>query len=299
MINLSALSHSSRIRSRLQFDETPTGPARYFSQAFEGYELEGRILANAASPDALPQVLAIHGARSDYSKLNGILYPLQASGVASLSFNLSGHNTTTDIQLADTSLGNNLQEALRFAACMGTHFDTVIGHSMGGALALKVAEAHKASVRKIILFCPALYSDVAYQQPFGEPFKSAISVPYSFLDSSSLEFLNEFEGELLLVIGEFDGLESTAFGKVAGTSAGTVTIDQGTPHERIINSPIPYEVIEAIEKNLRPHTFRKFVLPGCDHAVSAWFRNNPEYARDLAQEISGFLNNQCVRHPAH
>ncbi len=290
MITLSALSRSSRVRSRLQFDETPTGPARYFSQAFEGYELEGRLLENATSPDAFPKVLAIHGARSDYSKLNGILYPLQASGVASLSFNLSGHNTTTDIPLADTSLGNNLQEALRFASCLGTNLDTVIGHSLGGALALKVAEAHKASVRKIILFCPALYSDAAYQQPFGEPFKSAISVPYNFLDSSSLDFLNKFEGELMLIIGEFDGLESTALGKVAGTSAGTVTIDQGTTHERIINSPIPYEVIEAIEKNLRPHAFKKHVLPGCDHAVSAWFRHNPEYARELAQEIAGFIH---------
>ncbi|WP_201018001.1 alpha/beta fold hydrolase [Pseudomonas cichorii] len=290
MINLPALTRDSRLRSRLQFDETPAGPACYFSQAFEGYELEGRILSNPATPDAMPQVLAIHGARSDYSKLNGILYPLQASGVASLSFNLSGHNTTTDIPLADTSLANNLQEALRFADCLGTGFNTVIGHSMGGALALKVAEAHRTSVKKIVLFCPALYADAAYQQPFGEPFKRAISVPCNFLDSSSLEFLRDFEGELMLVIGEFDGLESTAFGKVSGTSVGTVTIDQGTPQERIINSAIPYEVIEAIEKNLLPHQFKKHVLPECDHAVSAWFRNNPEYAQQLSLEISDFIN---------
>jgi len=33
----------------------------------------------------LPQLLAIHGARSDYTKLNAILYPLQTLGIASLS----------------------------------------------------------------------------------------------------------------------------------------------------------------------------------------------------------------------
>ncbi|RMQ42792.1 putative hydrolase or acyltransferase of alpha/beta superfamily [Pseudomonas cichorii] len=293
MINLSAFSLDSRIQSRLQFNETPAGPACYFSQAFEGYELEGRILSSLAAPTTMPRVLAIHGARSDYSKLNGLLYPLQASGVASLSFSLGGHNTTTDIELANTCLARNLEEALHFANCLGPTFDTVIGHSLGGALALKVAEAHRARVRKIVLVCPALYADAAYQQPFGQPFKSAISVPYNFLDSSSLAFLREFEGELMLVIGELDGLQSTAFGGVAGTSAGTVKVASGTTAERVINSAIPYEVIDAIEKNLTPRQFRKHVLPDCDHAVSAWLRQHPQQARELALEIARFINTQA------
>ncbi|MFJ2528066.1 alpha/beta hydrolase [Pseudomonas helmanticensis] len=280
-----ALTDASRLRSRLQFDDAPTGPEFFFAQTFAGYQLEGRVLADSAGETSTPKVLAIHGARSDYSRLNAILHPLQALGIGSLSFNLSGHTHNADIALESTSLAQNLQEALQFADHLGGVLNTVIGHSLGGALALKVAQAHRASVKRIVLICPALYAEAAWQQPFGPPFKRAISVPYGFLDSPSLKFLRTFDGEVLLVIGEYDGLQATAFGGIAGTSAGTLQIGA-----RAINSAIPYEVIEAIEKSLAPHQLKKIVLPGCDHAVSTWLRENPPRAVELANEIARFIN---------
>nr|WP_257031485.1 alpha/beta hydrolase [Pseudomonas moraviensis] len=269
----------------MQFAEAPTGPECFFSQTFAGYQLEGRVLSGCAEAASMPKVLAIHGARSDYSRLNPILYPLQALGIASLSFNLSGHNLCSDIAPENTSLAHNLREALQFAGHLGPELDTVIGHSLGGALALKVAQAHRASVRRIVLFCPALYTEAAWQQSFGPSFKLAISVPYGFLDSPSLEFLRTFDGEVLLVIGEYDGLQATTFGGIAGTSAGTRQMGA-----REIYSAIPHEVIEAIEKSLAPHQFKKIVLPGCDHAVSTWLRENPPRAMELAKDISQFIN---------
>ncbi|MGY2440709.1 alpha/beta hydrolase [Pseudomonas sp. SDO52101_S400] len=285
MINRLALTGTSRLRTRLQFDEAPTGPEGFFSQTFAGYELEGRVLAGHAGESSTPKVLAIHGARSDYSRLNAILHPLQALGVASLSFNLSGHNPGAGIAPEHTSLAHNLQEALQFAGHLGAELSTVIGHSLGGALALKVAQAHRASVRRIVLFCPALYAEAAWQEPFGPSFKRAISVPYGFLDSPSLAFLRTFDGEVLLVIGEYDGLQSSAFGGIAGTSAGTRQMGA-----REIYSAIPYEVIEAIEKSLAPRQLKKIVLPGCDHAVSTWLRENTLHAAELASEIARFIN---------
>ncbi|WP_322845571.1 alpha/beta hydrolase [Pseudomonas sp. B33.4] len=285
MINRLVLTGASRLQSRLQFNEAPTGPEFFFSQNFAGYQLEARVLSGSDGEASMPKVLAIHGARSDYSRLNTILHPLQALGVASLSFNLSGHGPGADVALEDSSLAQNLQEALQFAGHLGAELSTVIGHSLGGALALKVAQVHRASVRHIVLFCPALYAEAAWPQPFGPPFKSAISVPYGFLDSSSLDFLRTFDGKVLLVIGEYDGLRSTAFGGIPGTSAGTQQM-----RARVINSAIPHEVIEAIEKSLAPHQFRKIVLPECDHAVSTWLRENPLHAADLANEIARFIN---------
>jgi pimeloyl-ACP methyl ester carboxylesterase len=285
VINRLALIDASRLRSRLQFDDAPTSPEFFFAQTFAGYQLEGRVLAGSAGETSTPKVLAIHGDRSDYSRLNAILHPLQALGIGSLSFNLSGHTPNPDIALESTSLAQNLQEALQFADHLGGVLNTVIGHSLGGALALKVAQAHRASVKRIVLICPALYAEAAWQQPFGPPFKRAISVPCGFLDSPSLKFLRTFDGEVLLVIGEYDGLQATAFGGIAGTSAGTQQIGA-----REINSAIPYEVIEAIEKSLAPHQLKKIVLPGCDHAVSTWLRENTPRAVELANEIARFIN---------
>lgn len=295
MVSLAGLTVVSQLRQRWQFDEASPIPALYFSEVFKGYQLEGRVLPIAGKEAEPPQTLVIHGARSDYTKLNGLLYPLQALGVASLGFNLSGHNNASDVEIEDTSLAGNLQESLRFAACLGTNLYSVFGHSMGGALALKVAEAHRSSVKKIVLCCPALYSDDAYDRPFGAPFRKAISGPYSFLDSPSLLFLREFEGELMLIIGQYDGLKASEFGGIAGTAAGMVKIQDNQRGVRMANSAIPFEVIDAIEKNLAPRQLRKFVLPRCDHAVSAWLRANPMRANGLASEIAEFVTQRTHR----
>tara|TARA_R110001583_G_C5636665_1_gene407544 strand:- start:707 stop:958 length:252 start_codon:yes stop_codon:yes gene_type:complete len=63
-------------------------------------------------------LFSIHGARSDYTSLNSILYPLQLLGISSLSFNLSGHRISSDIEAS--SLEKNLQESLCFSRARGT-----------------------------------------------------------------------------------------------------------------------------------------------------------------------------------
>lgn len=182
------------LRSKWQFDEDPPKTARHFTESFNHYQLEGRVLQATATENGWPKLLAIHGARSDYTKLNPLLYLLQANGIGSLGFNLSGHNEISGIEINNTSLWNNFAESLHFANLLGENLKAVIGHSMGGALALKVAEAHRQTVNKIVLFCPALYPEEAYHCPFGEVFRQKISIPLGFSDSLSLNFLREFEG---------------------------------------------------------------------------------------------------------
>lgn len=282
----------SRVQSK--WLEVPQVPARYFSEGFKGYQLEGRILPIASKENEWPQTLVIHGARSDYTELDGILYPLQFLGISSLSFNLSGHNTTTDVQLESTSLANNLQECLRFAAHLGAKLQTIIGHSMGGALALKVAETYRSSVKKIVLLCPAMYSDIAYDKPFGASFRDIITTPFNFLNSSLLKFLREFDGELILIMGEYDGLRAIEFGGKEGTAAGIVKLSNGQIEARLVNSVIPFEVIDSIEKYISSLRLKKIILPGCDHAVSAWLRANPVWAWNLASEITEFVTRPMV-----
>ncbi|HZS81046.1 MAG TPA: hypothetical protein VFA14_06440 [Herbaspirillum sp.] len=85
VVNFPVFTFVSKLQARWQFDETPPLPAHYFSEEFDDYQLEGRVLPAAQQEAELPQLLAIHGARSDYTKLNAILYPLQTLGIASLS----------------------------------------------------------------------------------------------------------------------------------------------------------------------------------------------------------------------
>ncbi len=94
----------------------------------------------------------------------------------------------------------------------------------------------------------------------------------------------------MLIMGQYDGLSSLEVRGVGGQSAGLVSVADDKGGTRTVHSAIPFEVIDAIEKSLTPDRFRKIVLPGCDHAVSAWLRANPAQARGLACEIAGFLN---------
>lgn len=289
MINHLALSSESQIHERWQFAEEPPIPASYFSEAFDTYQLEARVLPTVWRDTECPQLLAIHGARSDYTKLNAILYPLQTLGIASLSGNLSGHSRASGIGLEETSLGNNMREALRYADHLAPHLKTVLGHSLGGALALKVAQAHHASVKKIVLFCPAIYPEAAYHRCFGGAFKEAISTPFGFLDSHSLRFLREFEGDLMLIIGQHDGLRATDFGRLAGQSVGRITLRNTLSKDRDIYSAIPFEVIDAIEQSITPKQFEKLVLPDCDHSISSWLRSHPSHAYWIANKIATFI----------
>lgn len=270
--------------------DMPPRATQYVVEDFDTYRLAGRVLFGAHSRTDPTHLLAIHGARSDYSKLDPLLYALQALGVGSLSFNLSGHNTASAVPLENTSLGANLHEALRFAARLTESLTTVIGHSMGGALALKVAEAHRATIRTIVLVCPAIYPDTAYPLCFGQPFKDAISTPFGFLRSSSLRFLREYEGNLLLVMGEYDGLKSTDYFGTKGKSAGWVRIQPPLADSRRVNSVIPHEVVSAIEGSIRPQHFSKIILPDCDHAVSDWLRTHTAQAEILATTIATLMS---------
>lgn len=277
------LLDQSAVRAHWLFDEAPPGRQKFLCKSFPDYSLEGRILFSAGSES--PGVLAIHGANSDYTKLNPLLYPLQQKGVATLSFNLSGHSVASGVALHGTSLGNNLKEALKFFHVTQPGTRAVIGHSLGGALALKLAEAHCDIVDRIVLFCPAIYPDSAYSKAFGPQFKAALSQPHGFLDSSSYRFLREFRGTVMLVMGEYDGLRATDFGGRDGTSAGEVVLNGMRVH-----SPIPAEVIEAIARNVPTDRLITRILPGCDHRVAGWLRMHPEQAGHLAGKVADFLN---------
>ena len=249
-----------------------------------------RQLGNGPS-DALGNapLLALHGARSNLHRWSGLLGPLQTLGVGSLAPSLSGHGPDSPLALADTSLAQNLREALQCAQRMGPQLRAVMGSSLGGALALRVAEQHADQVQLLVLIGPALYPEAAWQAAhFGEPFRNAISVPFGFMESRSLTFLRRFRGRVLLVQGEWDGLQATDHGAPAGRSAGEVALALPDGRQRTVWSPIPAEVFSAIREAAGPR-LQHIVLSQCDHRVGAHLQQYPAVAQALAQQLHAAL----------
>jgi pimeloyl-ACP methyl ester carboxylesterase len=273
----------SKYHSDLCFTDTPPGRAAYFERPFDGYRLEGRVLYNQQRE--APWILSIHGARSDFTKPNAVSFGLQRRGYSLLGMNMSGHSKAGVLAPEQTTLGQNVREVDAFFDDLNrTRKKVVIGYSLGGTPALKLLERHSAEIEKLVLFYPALYSREAYNQPFGEAFRDTISQPYSYRQNDTIELLRAFQGELLLIKGQYDGLDPTAYGKPAGSAAGDIRVADTEYY-----SPIPKEVIDMVHGAVT-HERRQFIeIPDCGHSVVLWMRDHPTEAEQLLDQIDTFL----------
>jgi hypothetical protein len=275
------LEAASTQRSAWQYDEPCPGAERFITETFDHYQQQARLLV--PDTERAPPLFVVGGARSDFTRLNPLLYRLQALGIGSLTANLSGHSLVSEPGALAPSLIINREEARRFHQHIATRCQTLIGHSLGASIALKLA-AQQPAVDKLILICPAVYPDCAHDAPFGPAFKAAISKPYGFLDCDSFAFLRQFQGRVLLVMGEFDGLNSQTHGQGAGTSAGTLWLAGAERY-----SPIPEEVTRALLKSVPPPHLECLLLSNCDHGIAAHLRTAPGVADQVAQTIAEFI----------
>jgi hypothetical protein len=267
----------------LCFDEPAPGKAAYFEHDFGSYKLEARILYNKKHEE--PWVISIHGARGDFTKANGILFELQNSGYSILGMNLSGHSPASGVEPGKTSLAANIHEAeVFFSRLNPTRKKIVLGFSMGATSALSLLRNHAKEIEKLILFYPAVYDVAAYNKPFGDEFRAAISKPFSYRNNDTLELLREFSGKVMLIMGEFDGLDSSAYGKPVGGSVGTIELNG-----RTIYSPIPKEVIDTILKTVPKNNMKYVIVPGCDHSIVPRLALDTSMKNKLFYQIRQFL----------
>ena len=282
-MNPTPLYAKPQTKDLLQFPDAPPGPAAYITEDFGNCKLEARILYNEAH-DA-PWVLSIHGARADFTKSNPITFGLQKRDYSSLAMTLSGHSPAGILKPEETSLANNIIEAKTFYENLdGSRPKTLIAFSMGGAVALEVLAKHLEEIDRLVLFYPAIYAVEANKKRFGEEFRQVLTTPYSYRQNRSVDILKRFKGKLLLIKGQYDGLDPEAYGKPAGGSVGEFELD-GKKHY----SPIPKEVIDMIYEAV-PADRRQFIeVAGCDHLMMGWLRQHPAEAEKLLDQIDTFI----------
>ncbi len=227
--------------------------------------LAGNIFAPASGDK--PQILFMHGAGSSKKeRYTWLAEKLLAQNIASLTFDFSGHGESTGL-LAESSLQKRSQEAL--AALK--HIDqsnpfTIMGSSMSGFTALDLLRFVQPA--NLILFCPAIYTAAAYEARFDDGFTPIIREYESWKNADVLQYLERFEGNLLIIIGDQDEV-------------------------------IPPGVIEMIHQHARKTSSKKILtIPGCGHGIQTWLANNPEMAEKVVGEMATILRQNAPEvHP--
>ncbi|RSO31953.1 alpha/beta fold hydrolase, partial [Acinetobacter lactucae] len=230
------------------YNPTKNENSFFFLQDFGTYQLEAKFNYCEGFPQKI--ALLIHGGNSDLSSLSPLEDLLRSKNIGTLSFNLSGLNSTSKTK---SSLSQNIKESMTFYTLL-KKVDIVIGYSLGGYIAINLAK--KFQIDQLILLCPAIYSDQAVNKTYGNEFKNEISRPYSFYSSSIWHFLMDYKREVLIIYGELDGAKTND-----GKSKGFYEIKNVTQY-----SPIPYEIVQAFKKiSMRKANFNLIIEKNKDH----------------------------------
>ncbi|HXH26372.1 MAG TPA: hypothetical protein VNG90_00590 [Candidatus Acidoferrum sp.] len=272
----------SKVADKLDFNDTPPGEAVCFEHDFGAYSLEARILFNQARD--WPWVMSIHGARADYTGANPTNFALQQHGISLLTPNLSAHNAASPIPLEAGTPQQNIDEASAFYQYLDpVRPKTLIAMSLGAVSALKILSQQLDEIDKVVLFGPAVYPVAAYDKHYVTELPPVLRA-VGYRDNDVIEPLSRFRGKLLLVKGEYDGLDATKWGKPAGHAAGEVEIN-GAKHY----SPIPKEVIDMIIGAVPDGRARLLEIPGAGHSFNTWARQNPDKAPSFIAQIADFI----------
>lgn len=205
-----------------------------------------------------PNFLFIHGAgTSDKDTTLYLAEKLVDGGVSTFAFDHSGSGESSGA-LNESSLKKRFEEAthaLRFLPNKDAL--TICGSSMGGYIALKLLSTFQT--KNLILFCPAVYDENVFGQPFNASFTKKIRQKDSWKNSDIFSLLKTFTGNLLIFIGENDEI-------------------------------IPKEVISLLYKTAQNAKKREIVnITQCPHKIHRWLASHNDKADKVAQKILEFI----------
>jgi len=167
-----------------------------FSLAVGDEILVGDTLAAADTV----QALFLHGAgQSDRQRQHPLREALALHGFGSAAFDFSGHGDSS--ANSPGSLEKRLLQAQQVLQHVnrGSHVHTLVGTSMSGEIAIRLACASGEQIRHIVLIVGAIYDRSAFTIPFGPAFSAAIRRPHSWRTAEVLELIASYRGALTLV----------------------------------------------------------------------------------------------------
>lgn len=206
----------------------------------------------------MPSFLFVHGGGdADKYRTLYLAERLLKYDISSLVFDHSGNGESTG-SLENSSLQKRYTEALEAIKFLTKETpSTICGSSMGAYIALKLLE--KESVKNLILFCPAVYDARAFSVRFNRGFTEMIRQKESWKNSDIFSALENFNGNLLIFIGEEDEV-------------------------------IPKGVIGLLDKtscNVKKKEI--VVIPHCPHKIHSWLSEHKDIADKVTEKISEFL----------
>jgi uncharacterized protein len=211
--------------------------------------LIGDLLGDSASV----QILLLHGAGSgNRQRQQRLREALLQQGVSSAAFDFSGHGESS------ANAPGSLEKRLLQASAVLHHIQqlhTVVGTSMSGEIAIRLAYAHPGQIQHLVLMVGAIYAGDAFNLPFGPDFSAAIRRPQSWRSAETLEMIGHFRGALTLIRAMDD-------------------------------SVIPFEIADLLAQAAnRASSVRVIDLPGVDHRISERIANDDALLAHIANVI--------------
>lgn len=211
-----------------------------------------------AHEKAKPQILFLHGAgQATKERALPLMEKLTDEGISSFSFDFSGHGESSG-KLSESSLKKRVMEAESALTFLQPDTWSICAFSMGGHIALELLKRHKC-IKNIFLFYPGIYTQAAYNVPFDERFSTTIRRQDSWKEATVVNALDDFTGNLLIVIGKDDHI-------------------------------IPAGVIELLDKRSLKTTKKEIIyVPGATHSLLPTLYNDNVLFDRITHIITDFI----------
>lgn len=201
------------------------------------------------------QTLFLHGAgQSTRQRQWALRETLATLGHASAALDFSGHGDSS--AAAPNSLHKRLEEAQIALDTMTVPARTVVGVSMSGEIAMRLACRPQNHIEHIVTIVGAVYDGAAFHLPFGPEFSAALRRPNSWRDAESLKLIANFTGRITLI-------------------------------RALDDQVIPHDIAPLIAEHAKSARHCRIIdLPGVDHRVSERCAQDEQLRYLIAQAIA-------------